>query len=234
MDALEMMITGRRERVAEADVLEACAPLFTRLSDDEYVASIAPDAWTPIREAIRTLASDAVERATWVRALEPLSLDEYVVVRDELFVPGMPFAALPVESLHKQWSNERGNLFGGTRGLYLGDPAKHMSAVYAELDIVVPPAFTAMPDHLTLELELLALLLRAGNTNAANDVAAEHFDWLGTYVSALDERLWDVANAPNSSAERSHALTRGITFVRTLTLLVDRAVQHAGGHTRYW
>lgn len=234
MDALESMIIGRRERVTEASVLEACALLFTRLSDDEYTAAVAPDAWAPVREAVRVLAVGTAERMAWACALEPLNLDEYATVRDELFVSGMPFSALPVESLYKQWSNECGNLFGGTRGLYLGDPARHMNAVYAELDLVVPPAFMAMPDHLTLELELLTLLLRAGNCKAASDLTSEHLDWLDSYVDKLDERMHDLANTPGISAERSHALARGITFTRTLSLLVGRAARRAVSHKRHW
>lgn len=87
--------------------------------------------------------------------------------QNELLVPGMPLAAMPVESLYKAWSTQQGNAFGATRGLYLGDPARHLSQVYRELAIEVPAEFASMPDHLTLELELLALLLDAGNGEAA-------------------------------------------------------------------
>ena len=53
--------------------------------------------------------------------------------QNELLVPGMPLAAMPVESLYKAWSTQQGNAFGATRGLYLGDPARHLSQVYREL-----------------------------------------------------------------------------------------------------
>mgnify|MGYP002230177965 CR=1 FL=1 len=114
--------------------------------------------------------------------------------QNELLVPGMPLAAMPVESLYKAWSTQQGNAFGATRGLYLGDPARHLSQVYRELAIEVPAEFASMPDHLTLELELLALLLDAGNGEAARQLAADHLDWLCEYDAALADRADMVAH----------------------------------------
>ena len=128
-------------------------------------------AWQDVRAAAGAPLQEALSLPTWSARSS---------FQNELLVPGMPLAAMPVESLYKAWSTQQGNAFGATRGLYLGDPARHLSQVYRELAIEVPAEFASMPDHLTLELELLALLLDAGNGEAARQLAADHLDWLIT------------------------------------------------------
>ena len=91
------------------------------------------------------------------------------------------------------------------RALYLGDPARHLSQVYRELAIEVPAEFASMPDHLTLELELLALLLDAGNGEAARQLAADYPDWLCEYDAALADRADMVAH--NEASRRCAAGT---------------------------
>ena len=52
------------------------------------------------------------------------------MVEREVLTPGMPLAAMPVESLYKPWTSLPGSQFGGARGLYLGDAARHVQALY--------------------------------------------------------------------------------------------------------
>ena len=84
-----------------------------------------------------------------------------------MLTPGMPLAAMPVESLYKPWTSLPGSQFGGARGLYLGDAARHVQALYEALKVEIPKRFAAMPDHLSLLCELLALYMEAGNKEEA-------------------------------------------------------------------
>ncbi len=154
-----------------AYILSLIAPLFSYLKEEDYVSMQQNLAWQDVRAAAGAPLQEALSLPTWPARSS---------FQNELLVPGMPLAAMPVESLYKAWSTQQGNAFGATRGLYLGDPARHLSQVYRELAIEVPAEFASMPDHLTLELELLALLLDAGNGEAARQLAADHLDWLAS------------------------------------------------------
>ena len=162
-------------------------------------------AWLDVRAAAGAPLQEALSLPTWPARSS---------FQNELLVPGMPLAAMPVESLYKAWSTQQGNAFGATRGLYLGDPARHLSQVYRELAIEVPAEFASMPDHLTLELELLALLLDAGNGEAARQLAADHLDWLCEYDAALADRADMVAHNEALPSVRRRNLLDGIAFLR--------------------
>ncbi len=118
---------------------------------------------------------------------DPRRAEACRAVATEILTPGMPLAALPVESLYKPWSAMSTEL-AAAKGLYMGDPAHHLLHVYAECGIEVPPAFSATPDHLALIVELAALLAEAGNAEGAAQVVADHLDWLATYDAELAER----------------------------------------------
>lgn len=143
-------------------------------------------------------------------------------LQNEVFVAGMPFAAVPVESLYKPWSTAPGNAFGAQKGLYLGESARHIQSVFAQLDIEVPERFTATPDHLSLLIELLATFLEAGNRTAAANLASDHFDWLSAYDGVLLERLDAAKGSADLGAERQGALVAGIEHVRVMVAAVQR------------
>lgn len=174
-----------------------------------------------------------LQNAAWrdmLAAAEPSRREELALppwpvrsaFQNELLVSGMPLAAMPVESLYKAWSAQQGNAFGATRGLYLGDPARHLDAVYRQLGIDVPAAFASMPDHLTLELELLAMLLVAENEPAARQLASDHLDWLADYDAALADRADMVARNGALVPARRQNLLDGIAFLRALVALVEQ------------
>ena len=118
--------------------------------------------------------------------------------------------------------------FGGARGLYLGDAARHVQALYEALKVEVPKRFAAMPDHLSLLCELLALYMEAGNKEAARLLAQDHFDWLDAYDAALDERAERAASASAFDEEGRAALARGIGQVRAYVALLGELARHAG------
>lgn len=224
MVATETKMSARPELVALACLLSFAAPLFSRLSDDAYEAAVADDAWAAFELEAAGLFRDEAKRVRLLSALEPLDPGAYAAFRNEVLVAGMPFSVLPVESLYKRWSEREGNAFGAARGLYLGDSARHMMALYQELELEVPQEFASMPDHLSLELEVLALFLEAGNHAAARTFAAEHLDWLADYDEALAGKAEAVATNELFSDERRLATGRGIAFLRALLVVVEQAI----------
>ncbi len=200
--------------------LSLIAPLFSSLTEAEYDDACRNPAWRDVGGPAAPLARDVVERALALPAWRVRStLQNYVLL------PGMPLAALPVESLYKPWSAAPGNAFGAQRGLYLGDSAQHIQAVCAALELDVPERYAAMPDHLSLLLDLLALFVESGNAQAAADLAADHFDWLGDYDVALARKAADAARADGLDPARRAALEEGIAHLRALVALTAALVR---------
>lgn len=204
-----------------AFLLSLIAPLFSHLNEEDYGYVLQNAAWQQVRETAGLPGSRPYE------ALELSSWEARSAFQNELLVSGMPLAAMPVESLYKPWSAQAGNAFGASRGLYLGDPARHLDDVYRALAIDVPGAFASMPDHLTLELELMAMLLVAGNERAVRELATDHLDWLDDYDAALAVRADMVAQNVALPPCRRRNLLDGIGFVRALVALARRLVQKA-------
>ena len=95
---------------------------------------------------------------------------------------------MPAESLYTTWSN--GPLpspFSKAEGMYQGDSARYMRDLVERMGMRVPPEFSACPDHLALELDLAAVLLRSGMRDAARQFVLERFSWLTAYRMRLLE-----------------------------------------------
>ena len=99
-----------------------------------------------------------------VKALfTPPTYDEKRLFAARHFTGGLPESAVPAESLYTTWSN--GSLpspFSKAEGMYQGDSARYMRDLVERMGMRVPPEFSACPDHLALELDLAAVLLRRG------------------------------------------------------------------------
>ena len=187
--------TSEREVVRDAAQANVCAKaaylstigaLFSRWGDD-YEAAY---------EAARATAADlAIAPATPVGAVR-------CRLENEVLTLGAPAAAVPVESLYKPWADGRERRrgvsaeFGAARHLLLGDSAQHMRALYRALELEVPMEFCAMPDHVTLMTEVVALCVDAGNHEAALALLSEHFDWLDAYEQTLLAHAAALSSAP--------------------------------------
>ena len=187
--------TSEREVVRDAARVDVCAKaaylstigaLFSRWGDD-YEAAY---------EAARATAADlAIAPATPVGAVR-------CRLENEVLTLGAPAAAVPVESLYKPWADGRERRrgvsaeFGAARHLLLGDSAQHMRALYRALELEVPMEFCAMPDHVTLMTEVVALCVDAGNHEAALALLSEHFDWLDAYEQTLLAHAAALSSAP--------------------------------------
>lgn len=206
-------------------LLSRIAPLFSRLTEAEYGDVSQNAAWRDVREAAEALACDNAERERWVSAFSLPTWSVRSTLQNEVLLPGMPLAALPVESLYKHWSSAPGASFGAQRGLYLGDPARHIQAVYASLELEVPERYAATPDHLSLLLDLLVLFLESGNVQAAADLVADHFDWLGDYDAALASKADEAAQSTVLDDARRAALVEGIAHLRAFVALAGAAAR---------
>lgn len=201
-----------RDCVKIDNLARACAwasSLFSRLDEKTY-AAVCDEASESGAVLLRqNIMPDANARRMFER---------------EVLLAGMPLSALPVESLYKPWSAGEGYGVYASEGLYLGDSARHMQALYAALAIEIPDEFAAMPDHLSLLLDLLALFLEAGNTQAALDLASDHFDWLALYEQALAERLERVVSVSAFGEDERQSLASGIVSMRDLVGALDAAI----------
>lgn len=102
------------------------------------------------------------------------------------FAGGLPESALPVESLYRTWSTGAAPApFSQQQGLYLGDSAHYLRELVQRFGMEMPPAFAACPDHLALELDLVAVMLRSGMREEARQFLAERFAWLTAYRMRL-------------------------------------------------
>ena len=124
-----------------------------------------------------------------VKALfTPPTYDEKRLFAARHFTGGLPESAVPAESLYTTWSN--GPLpspFSKAEGMYQGDSARYMRDLVERMGMRVPPEFSACPDHLALELDLAAVLLRSGMRDAARQFVLERFSWLTAYRMRLLE-----------------------------------------------
>lgn len=103
------------------------------------------------------------------------------------FTGGLPESAVPVESLYGRWTRDDFNQapFSHKTGLYRGDSALYMEEVIERLGLAVPERLAAYPDHLALELDLVAVLLRSGMQVEARQYLSERFEWLTAYRMRL-------------------------------------------------
>lgn len=209
--------------------LLACAPVFTTGSADDVTEAEGEGSCCNELETVR-LPEDVRRSLAACGLAVPDPVDDAArrMVEREVLTPGMPLAAMPVESLYKPWTSLPGSQFGGARGMYLGDAARHVQALYDALQVEVPERFAAMPDHLTLLCELLALYVEAGNEEAARLLARDHFDWLDAYDAALGERADQAASASAFDEEGRAALARGIGQVRAYAALLGELAQRIG------
>ena len=188
-------------------VFSVLAKCFGPVDEDEWTRLVAGSVWTDFLDGARRIMQDDAFGTSWaplarVRRRCPLqeflsagevdalfappSFDEKQAFAARHFVGGIPESALPVESLYRSWSAGLAPApFSQQQGLYLGDSAHYLRELVERLGMEVPPAFAACPDHLALELDLVAVMLRSGMREEARQFLAERFAWLTAYRMRL-------------------------------------------------
>lgn len=97
-----------------------------------------------------------------------------------------PFA-LPVESVYKVWTTDPTAQvsIANSKGYLMGDSALHIQHLFQQFQLEVPQEYEKMPDHLTILLELLAVIIRERGIAERTTFIRDHFDWLDDFLEAL-------------------------------------------------
>ncbi len=170
-------------------VFSVAAQCFAGMDEAGYAELTAPEVWEGFVEglgaSVEACASDGRSDACWIDALKtPPSFADYDGFCRRHFTGGLPGSALPVESQYRP-DAARGAGYGA-------EPARYMEELIERMGLSLPPAYRAWPDHLALELDMLAVLQRSGCESEARSFLSERFGWLADYRRRL-ARLDDPA-----------------------------------------
>ncbi len=188
-------------------VFSVLAQCFGPLERKEWEALTAPALWDGFLTAARRLLQDERPLGAEVPSSASLAsrrpLQEFLSEKEltALFAPpafedmerfaarhftgGLPASAMPVESLYRPWSLDGATALPQEHGCYGGQSARYVADLCQRLGLEVPAAFAAYPDHLALELDLMAVLLRSGMAAEARTFLMERFAWLTDYRQRL-------------------------------------------------
>lgn len=193
----------------DATVFSITSHCFTQTEREEWNRLISGPIWTDFLDSVRDLTQvgrrlgDTCAPITHLEPSRPLqdALSECEV--EALFVPpsyeekhsfaarhftgGLPESALPVESLYVGWhgSTHSESPSFQSKGFYLGDTAMYMADTIEAMGGSIPAEFSACPDHLCLELDLVAVLLRASMVAEARQFVVDRLGWLTAYRMKL-------------------------------------------------
>lgn len=191
----------------DARLFATMAQCFGPVSRDEWDDAVRTDAWQAFLSRLRVLLQSA---DAWGRDAVPARLRRCVPLQEFLafkevdalfavptflekqafaaqhFTGGLPESAVPVESLYVEWTRDplRGP-FARQTGLYQAETALYMRDLFASLGLEPPEQLAAYPDHLSLELDTVSLLLDAGRADDARQLFLERSAWLTAYRMKL-------------------------------------------------
>lgn len=170
---------------AASEVLETLALAFAPCGSDEWEELTGRESWDAVLESCGTVASSRGEtlagllNAGEIGMLEsPLGYAEKTAFEAGHFTGGLPESVVPVESLYRRPK------VPGSGPCYEGPSAEYMRALVRRMGLQIPDALAAYPDHLAVEADLAALLVRSGSEDAPAFIAVR-LDWLVAYRSRL-------------------------------------------------
>jgi hypothetical protein len=95
-----------------------------------------------------------------------------------------PGALALEESVYKPWTTDKLHPLSEERGLAWGDPAEHMLSLFEIFGLNAADRRRVPPDHLSMLLNFLALLLESRPENEVAHFCRDHLDWLSELVKA--------------------------------------------------
>ncbi len=151
-------------------VLSKC---FAPLSADSWEEIVSCE-WPSFLEGLAADLphDDASQHLLDTLATPPCYEDKHTFAARH-FTGGLPASAMPIESLYTRKMPD-------DLPEYYQEPALYMKDLIASLGCEIPDGFETYPDHITLELEVLALLLES-DMDSARDFAFTRFNWLAEF-----------------------------------------------------
>lgn len=203
-----------------AEVFVVLSRCFAPVDQHEWNDLVSPEHWevflTSARSLLQRQEALSCDVAPLSRIGRPVPFEEFLV-QDEVralyappsaselssfaarhFTGGLPSSAVPVESLYVAWSNRsQGSLLGNLQGHYCSDAAVRMRDLMATYGLDEKSMIAPYPDHLAVELDFAAFLLKTGNGEDAREFISERFSWLSSYRARMvklgDEALFHLA-----------------------------------------
>ena len=202
----KVRLSTRGEAMDDEIVFSTVSRCFAPIDKQEWDELVDTVLWSDFIDASRRLLQDNVvsgDKNPFRRMGSRCPLQDYLSDKEvsALFAPpsweekqsfaarhftgGLPSSALPVESLYlpsgkpEDRLSAQGN--GRLPGAYEGEPARYMRDLVARMGLVLPSQFSDCPDHLSVELDLLAVMLRSGMKHQADCFFKERFAWLSDY-----------------------------------------------------
>jgi len=212
LDDNETSVEAQSQIVETLDIFSL---LYRRCDEKEWLTMVTPETW---KEFLGNL--DIALRATQDKDYaadkgnsqqrpqtshlpeslkEPPSYADFAAFSNSHYIGGLQQSILAVESLYRTWTAMDGAqlVFSHETGFYDSDSAQHMRHLYKSLDIQLDPQNILPPDHLSLLLGFLSLLVEYSPAQDVNAFIVEHLDWLPLLYTTIQERapqaLWLLA-----------------------------------------
>lgn len=186
-------------------VFRTIAFSFAPATEEEWRRITAPEAWSDFIDGTRQLLGakrlaapgerrhgsrraplqEFLAEAEVAALFAPPSFAELSAFAARHFVGGLPGAALPIESLYVPWAPKGTRALTHQTGHYQSPRSVYMRDLLAALGLEISGACGAYPDHLSIEMEVLAFLLEEGRADDARQFLAERFGWLSDYRGRL-------------------------------------------------
>lgn len=173
-------------RAARAQVYTLLA-LPLGLPDQQNFEAVASGQWAAeLVEALRRADPELLPLSSDLAGSRPVCQVERIY-DEALVVPGHPVR--PIESLYKPWTSDptAQTPMAREKGWLGGDSAAHLRDLFNALQIPLPEAFAHAPDHLALELELMALLVEQGEPEQQTRFRTQHLDWLDDLAAKVQD-----------------------------------------------
>ncbi len=170
----------------DSEVFAVLSQCFVDIDEGEWDRFVA-EQWEPFCGAVARIesfgfgADDASpESRPSILPAPPTGAEKGSYARRR-YTGGLPSSAMPVESLYAAPAQT-----GSSAALYRSPCADYMADIASRMGLSIPEEFAACPDHLSLELDLVSVLLRAGASDAARTVVLERLAWLPDYRADLE------------------------------------------------
>ena len=177
----------RSDRTVWVEELGLFSLFYYRSSEAEWQALATPEARADFVASINSVASCPQQ-------VDLPSYPDFSDFADRRFVGGLRGSIVAVESLYRRWTEIAGAqlTFAHDTGFYDSDSAAHMRYLYQSLGIELDPQNILPPDHLSLLLGFLALLVEHSTPADSCTFIDEHLDWLPELSQTIRERAPDV------------------------------------------